>query len=152
MYHKHYDFSQVDALKEKIIGDTNAHYIGRILTIVDASVTGEQGKAMKDLVKKEMYEYLQDSFEDARRLISHTVRAVEDVWVKGTLEETDDELKSMDVRIEIANDMVKTYTDLQRKAAKEEVTLSELLDNPGKYNLSDKEKKMIEQYKSRSAN
>lgn len=145
MYHKHYDFSQVDALKEKIIGDTNAHYIGRILTIIDASVTGDQGKALKDLIKKEMWEYLQDSFEDSRRLMAHVIRAIEDVWVKETLKTTGEELKDFDLQRKAAAHKVSL---LWKKKTDGSETKAELVDHSEKYNLSDSEKKMVKEYES----
>ena len=45
---------------EDLVFNTHDHYLGRILTILDASITGVQGKAIKDLVKREMYDYAQD--------------------------------------------------------------------------------------------
>lgn len=45
---------------EDTVFDTHDYYLGRILTILDASITGTQGKAIKDLVKREMYDYAQN--------------------------------------------------------------------------------------------
>ena len=56
---------------EDTVFDTHDHYLGRILTILDASITGTQGKAIKDLVKREMYDYAQDILGNTQQLLRH---------------------------------------------------------------------------------
>ena len=40
------------------IEDQTRTFAGRILTIIDASITGQQNKALKDLVRSEIHELL----------------------------------------------------------------------------------------------
>lgn len=41
-----------NAFKLSIVGDNLSHLMGKVLTVVDASTTGEQNKAMKDLIRQ----------------------------------------------------------------------------------------------------
>lgn len=62
------EFSDLQKKLEDVVFETHDHYLGKILTIIDASVQGAQGKAIKDLVKREMYDYAQDILGNTQML------------------------------------------------------------------------------------
>ena len=76
---------------EDEFGSTNSYYVGRLLTIIDASMPGEQGRAIKDLVKNEMYEYLQDAFSDCHKVVHKLIEQHNvDVKIARQMEEGSD--------------------------------------------------------------
>lgn len=42
-----------NAFKLSFVNDNLSHLLGRVLTVVDASIVGEQNKAIKDLLRRE---------------------------------------------------------------------------------------------------
>lgn len=45
-----------NALRLSLIRENVEHLMGKVLTIIDASVLGEQNKAVKDLIKNSFYQ------------------------------------------------------------------------------------------------